>query len=145
VALLSAVAVVNWLTGPPVEDWRGATSFVLDRSRPTDGIVLYNFRTRQAFEYYYQRSGSPARAPDPVYPASEWGVGPLGGRGVARLDRSFVQRTAGEHQRLWLVLAGVAKPLPQDTVLDRFEQRFTLVEQRRFDGRIKVRLYERTR
>jgi mannosyltransferase len=55
--------------GVSSENWRGATAYVLDHSRPGDCVAFYPLDNRQAFRYYLT---SPGTAPRPILPALPW-------------------------------------------------------------------------
>lgn len=70
--LASAVGVAMWKQRPPEEDWRSATAFVLERSRPGDGVVGIPWFVRAPVEAYAGRDRRRVELV-PLYPEAAWG------------------------------------------------------------------------
>ncbi|HWR13187.1 MAG TPA: glycosyltransferase family 39 protein [Terriglobales bacterium] len=91
---------LNWKTDTK-DDWRSATSYVLDNSKPSDGILFHQALGRQAFTYYEGREKA-NNAPMVITPAR-------GDRMTYRdFEAEMEDRVAAKLEqapsRLWIVL-----------------------------------------
>jgi mannosyltransferase len=84
-------------------DWRSATRFVLDHSRPGDAILFHAAGGVHAYGYYLRRANAdPIPSPTVVFPLPE----AAGGAKGARLEptRNALEKASAGHPRLWVVL-----------------------------------------
>jgi len=81
-------------------DVRSATTYILDNSQSSDGIIFYSLSTRFPYDYYAAHTKSEAK-PDILYPGNNSGVGWRDFMGVPAAARvpNFVQG----HARIWVV------------------------------------------
>ncbi|MBV9838040.1 MAG: glycosyltransferase family 39 protein [Solirubrobacterales bacterium] len=90
--------------GVSPEDWRGATGYVLARSRPTDCVAFYPSDGRMAFRYYLVAAHLElARAPAPVLPVAPWRALRPYVEDYASLSSGQVSALHTRCPRLWLV------------------------------------------
>ena len=103
VIALAAAGLYTWYFEANKEEWRPAARYVLLKSRPDDGIVLYAARMRRPFEYYVTLYDRERDAPEPLYPPGRWGarVAPT----TPPLKPAALGRAASEVDRVWLVLS----------------------------------------
>lgn len=121
------------------EEWRTATERVLAESRPGDGIAFYHPVTRTPFEYYVLTAGRPDAAPEPLFPAAEWGAYALG-----EYRDTFDLAVLDDRERIWLVTSHAAGGARErelaavEAALDGYRQSlswsFKGLEVRRFDA-----------
>ncbi len=103
--LLSLYTVVDVYYPKQKEDWRSATSFVVQHAQPGDGILFYSKPAKVPFEYYYRKM-SPAPKLVSVYP---FAFGTL--ISVHMLTKSqdpsqtMLSSLSKTHDRLWVVLS----------------------------------------
>jgi mannosyltransferase len=86
--------------GVSSENWRGATSFVVGHSRPSDCIAFYPLDNRQAFRYYLS---APATAPRPILPSLPWAQVRPFVEDYASLSPPAVTRLPDSCGRVWVV------------------------------------------
>lgn len=142
---LSLAAVVNWHRIDSVEDWDGATRYVLDNARPDDAVLFVPWHGRIPFELYAE---DPIDAGDfplrIVYPAA--GVAPgeyQTGNPSPLVDRETGARVARSEDRLWYVYREPRGSEHRDFV-QQLEDTGHRPEQTWSDGRdMQVTLYVR--
>jgi mannosyltransferase len=84
VVLLSSVTSLHhWYTRPGIQDWKGATAYLLARAEPGDGVAYEMSWALPAISYYERRA--------PIRPPLRWGA----------RDNTF---PAHPGRRMWLVL-----------------------------------------
>ena len=142
VAVLIVFAAPNKLDragiGELNDNWRAATSFVLDHADAGDGIMFYGPPTRASFEHYRTLMRPAQKYPQAVYPEH----GPT----LNYQDfvvQPFAEVASGIPQtspRMWLV----AEDREQSTVFVRgwLKQRYQLLEVDHFPG-LDIELYQR--
>ena len=94
IVAISLAYVAQWYGKPAHADWRGAVDYVLQRSKPADGIVICGHRT--GFEYYVLARDH-ANAPAPLSPSDPWQVG---------FHTSTDEGPRRYPRRVWLVTEG---------------------------------------
>lgn len=142
VLVLSAQGLLHWYRDYKKENWRGATRYVVENAQSGDGITFFFVRVRKPFEYYLRRTDSFAEAPEPVYPAIEWGdpagfnveVQPSSDieKGVATIDPE-------RYERLWVVFSHV-DDRKRAFVERLLEEKYSEIDGRRFPF-IRVKLF----
>ena len=70
----SAVGISDWYREPSLEDYRGATRFILKHERPGDQVIYYPFYISSAFDYYETQDGGslPSEAEPAAHPPRIW-------------------------------------------------------------------------
>src|SRR5579862_3908190 len=86
--------------GVSSENWRGATAYLVDHTRPTDCVAFYPLDNRQAVRYYL---ASPRAAPRPILPTLSWRQIRPFVEEYASLSSSTVSRLPRTCGRVWLV------------------------------------------
>jgi mannosyltransferase len=142
VAVLVVVELVAWYSAGSKEEWRGATSYVLDNSRSGDGIILYSSRISAPFNYYVSRlTGDSDEPPRFIYPTAGWGEGETLAPGPPRL-RS-ISESVTEYSRVWLVLSYASGNRRQTAnALSKALNAEFAGEERRDFRHIRILLYE---
>jgi mannosyltransferase len=136
---ISAMNLTAYYNGPPREDWRAATNYLLNSFKPGDGVAFSAGYTRQVFEYYIEHTTSIPTGVDPLYPSASWGDYVFGETPVGT-PSSIGDRDSLAHRRIWLVMSH-ATPEIETVTINALRQR-PVVEERSFAGGIDVRLYE---
>jgi uncharacterized membrane protein len=86
------------------EDWRGATAYVVQHTRPGDCIAFYPSDGRMAFAYYLGlQPRADDGAPRSVLPVGSWGEMPAYVEDYATLTAGTVSRLPTVCHRLWFV------------------------------------------
>ena len=89
------------------DDWRSATSLVIEHAGHEDGVIFFAPAGRRAFDYYTSLYGETPDA-EPVYPTTPWDVvGADGFQAYRPQDtdlRPLIERGLS-HERLWLVVS----------------------------------------
>ncbi len=124
-------------------DWRSATRFVLDNSRPGDAILFHAAAGVHAYGYYLrQANADPLSSPTIIFPLPEV----AGARKGARLvpTRDALEKASAGHARLWVVLHHQQLRTFPSAFLDAYRK----VEERSFKSlspqtSLTVVLYER--
>jgi mannosyltransferase len=143
--VLSLAAVVNWHRIDSVEDWDGATGYVLDNARPGDAVLFIPWHGRIPFELYAEdqidAGGFPLRI---VYPAADVAPGEYQtGNPAPLVDRETGARVARSEDRLWYVYREPRGSEHRDFV-QQLEDSGHRAEQTWRDGRdMQVTLYVR--
>ena len=107
VGVLVALRAVPLIAGYGVspEDWKGAEAFVVANARPGDCIAFYPLDGRMPFDFYVRATGSAARAPVPMIPATPWArVRPFV-EDYASPSSGQLQRISSSCPRVWLVVS----------------------------------------
>jgi uncharacterized membrane protein len=122
VGYLARATTWNLLHHPQKEDWRGATRYILERTRTGDRVAFYAGFTMPCFEFYAEREHA-ARDPDVTAGA------PSGGLQLVRIDREpaeFAESTDKLLQQIelrpgdvWVVYSHVPEPLRLEESLIR--------------------------
>ncbi len=103
---LAVLELGRWYLTFDKSEWRDAAHYTVAESRPGDRIAFYQPYVRLPFEYYVLE-GDPTKAPEPTYPAAEWGKQSLLDEDLNLPYRSLIRETTGGGGRLWLVLSSV--------------------------------------
>ena len=125
------------------EDWRSATSYLLQHAETGDAVLFHQPIGRMPYEYYksvIQASSSP----EVIYPRS--------GDGLTYRDfyarhaqDAFLRTVPPSYRRLWVVLIYTQTPSGPDPttrfLTDLFGREYTRTQTENFPG-IEVRLYE---
>lgn len=99
------------------EDFRAATNYMLQHTRPGDAALFYNAFGCWAYTYYAAHLPAPAGRPIVVYPGQD-------GRATWRdypppkLTPAIIDAAGQEHARVWLVVSNVG---PEDPVVRQAE------------------------
>lgn len=103
----SLAADVSWYRSGSTEEWRGATGYVLGRSRPGDGILFVAPYVRIPFAVYLdqQSRATRSRAPAPVYPSAPFGSAEIRYDYYIPMTEADVRRSATRFKRIWLVVS----------------------------------------
>lgn len=88
----------GWVT----DGWDAATSYVLDRAQPGDGVFFYMSTAHVPFEYYRSQRHPPAVWPQPLELATGLALTPNDFKFIPIGERLRDSRSAGD--RVWLVL-----------------------------------------
>ncbi len=124
-------------------DWRSATRYVLDNSRPGDAILFHAAPGVHPYDYYLRRAKvGPASSPTVIFPLPEVAGAPKGPRLVPTQDA--LEKAAAGHPRLWVVLHHQQLRTFPDAFFDAYRK----VEERPFHSlspqtSLTVVLYER--
>ncbi len=143
--VLSLAAVINWHRIDSVEDWDGATEYVLDNARPDDAVMFVPWHGRIPFELYAE---DPIDAGDfplrIVYPAADVAAGEYRtGNPAPLVDRETGAQVARSEDRLWYVYRKPRGSEHRDFV-QQLEDTGHRAEQTWSDGRdMQVTLYVR--
>ncbi|MHB8510591.1 MAG: glycosyltransferase family 39 protein [Actinomycetota bacterium] len=149
IPIVIALAVVVALAGSELpsgyrhlqtHDWRSAERFVASNSHPGDGIVFYYYYGWTPFSFYADQE--PGKVPTSRYPASSWSASSF----VVDQPLAPYLSTATRDPRIWLVLNNARTDHPTaelSSLLEGINTSYSLVEQREFQGGIRIRLYVR--
>jgi mannosyltransferase len=124
-------------------DWRSATRFVLDHSRPGDAILFHAAAGVHPYAYYLrQAKADPRSTPVIIFPLPDLASRPLGPRELPTQDA--LEKSSAGHPRLWVVLHHEQFRRFPDAFLDAYRK----VDERSFkslapESSLKVVLYER--
>jgi mannosyltransferase len=124
-------------------DWRSATHFVLERSRPGDALLFHAAAGVHAYGYYLrQANADPLASPTIIFPLPEVAGTPKGTRLVP--ERDALEKAAAGHPRLFVVLHHEQLRTFPSAFLDAYRK----VEERQFHSlspqtSLRVVLYER--
>ena len=128
-------------------NFRDATNFVLERSRPGDGIVFYRPSRRLGFEYYRGRWDRPAPDLRSLYPTAAFGAFDLTddyrAYRVEPADQARLQSWASR-RRVWFFSREEPDPPyrePAQRIVSTLDASSRLVQAREFTG-VRLRLYE---
>jgi mannosyltransferase len=145
VLLASLAADVRWYRSGSSEEWRGATRYVLDDSRPGDGVLFVAPYVRLPFGVYLgqQSRVTRTRAPAPVYPSAPFGADEIRYDSYIPITATEVRRSATRFKRIWLVLShnsinGHPDPRYYAAVRGLTEAGFTAGPTRAFPGIVVV-------
>ncbi len=111
--VVSTLAVASCVTvvaayRKPIEDWRDVSAFVEQNFQPGDAIAFSPPYARNAFDYYWDRTGNGGLkilAPKPL-------VGQLEDDAKAEADPAALLAACKECRRVWLVEYGTDAPPP---------------------------------
>lgn len=101
----SLVVDVRWYRDGQAEDWRNATAFVVDSTRPGDAVMFYPPYVRIPFALYLDRQDSRGQAPPPVYPSAGFTGDEIRYDYYIPITAEKVRAEAGQYRRIWLVLS----------------------------------------
>lgn len=107
VLILSSRTLRYWYADYKKEDWRSATSFVLERTQPGDAAVFYRPGVRIPFDYYVTRNDR-AYPLDPLFPQARYGRFDLRRDRVRVPDLRALSVSERLAQRVWLVTGNYA-------------------------------------
>jgi hypothetical protein len=151
IMLLSLLAVRSIYVNPSREDWRGATSYVLDERRHGDAIVFYIPAGQFPFEYYRDRYGAVDEAPvtaNFLSPGLNQGSLSeiLGVQVPPKPVHGFAERLADSHERVWLLVThdhfpGLGRFHESEAVEVPLRDQYRKSSTREFPA-IRVTLYE---
>jgi mannosyltransferase len=105
VVAASLVGVAQWYSQGGPQDFRSAVSYIAERARPGDGMLIFAPYERVPVEWYMAGRPAARARVDPVYPAMAWGVDPLYFDGNVSLTGADVERTGPSYGRIWLLSA----------------------------------------
>jgi len=128
--LMLALLVGNWnaLRVEQREDWRWASSYVLDRARPDDVVLFLPRWMAKPFDYYARgRIVLSMDLPVPV---------------TAQAAQDVAADIAQRYKRVWLVWQNGHYSDPDGIVKQLFDTRFTLVEAVEFHGVGSLIIYD---
>ncbi|HUZ20099.1 MAG TPA: glycosyltransferase family 39 protein [Acidimicrobiales bacterium] len=99
----------------PIDDYAGATAYVLSSSRPGDCVAFYSNDGRVEFRYYLEHRSAAERsadgpAPRPVLPAAPWSADPAVVEQYSSLSPSQLRAVESSCPRVWLVASHVGHP-----------------------------------
>jgi len=90
------------------EDWRGLTAYLVQDSRPGDGLIVYAPYTRTPLDYYIERR-SGAISLTPIYPTFPFSATSLASAYTSSAFSSSaaraLTRSARRHRRIWIILS----------------------------------------
>jgi mannosyltransferase len=110
--VLAGRGLLGWYDGEPVENWRSATAYVMDRGAPGDGVVFYEPFSRLGFQYYLEANGGEREAPAPAFPSTAWGKNHLAEIPFASLEVPSAGTLDG-YDRVWFVLRSARPVVPE--------------------------------
>jgi mannosyltransferase len=84
-------------------DWRSATRFVLDHSRPGDAILFHAADGVHAYSYYLRHANAEPRSRPTIIFPPPGGAGALEGTRLVP-TREALEKAGAGHARLWVVL-----------------------------------------
>jgi mannosyltransferase len=147
VVILASLALdVRWYRGGSIEDWRGATAYVLANDRPGDGVLFVAPYVRIPFAVYLDRepSATRAHAPAPVYPSAPFTTDEIRYDYYIKLTTAQVLGGARRFKRIWfveshVVIEGRSDPRYVSAMNALAEAGFTAGPKRSFAGVVVVR------
>ena len=125
----------------PCEDWRQATRYVLENSKPHDALVFHTLMGRMPYEFYRWDSSGP------LVLAPRHGDKITFQDFLGRPDRALLESLPSHYRRVWVVLSHNQRGLgqgPDDTTAmigDLLRRGYTREQTKPFTG-VEVRLYE---
>jgi 4-amino-4-deoxy-L-arabinose transferase-like glycosyltransferase len=126
------------------EDWRGATQYILNNSRPGDVIVFHQPMGRMPYEYYRGLDGA-GNPPAVIYPRTGYQL-TYKDFYAGHPPEPFLDEVERQHGRVWVVLSHnqtISGADPTTRFLDgSFARAYREVKVERFPE-IEVRTYER--
>jgi hypothetical protein len=157
VLFLSVLEIHSWYTEYEKEDWRGTTAYVISRAAEGDAIIFYSPDIGTGFDYYQNKTSSPAHLPDPVPyfdPAEYTGLNPVfdipweyapGGK-QPEPDKNLVQRLV-QYDRVWLILShdhfdniNMDRVSQSQMIQDSLQEKYGIPEEEEFKH-IRVMLF----
>jgi mannosyltransferase len=98
--LILSVRKVPWRTQLEKEDWRAATSYVVSRASPRDGIVFCQRHARLGFDYYARRLGTTSQTYEVAFPDSS----DLAEAARVDPDDNLLASLPQQYDQVWLLL-----------------------------------------
>ena len=123
----SGATLASWYQRGGVEEWRGATTYIVDSEAPGDGVVDYPGFIETALLYYSRQLGR--RLPERLARDDHW-----------------ASLSAVRNPRVWVVLShnkGTVEQRETELLEATLTKHYRIDEQRTYPGRIVVRLYGR--
>jgi mannosyltransferase len=130
----------RWYSAGGSDDWTGATTYVLSRTRTGDGAVFHVGGGKRCFDYYCSRWGGRA-CPTTLDLVRETTVGRTR---KFQLDSQRLSSLPNTYDRIWLLLShDSAFPFDRAGILNSLAHHFVLQSERDFKS-ITVQLYQKS-
>ena len=102
---ISLLGVLRWYANGESENWRHATSYVVQKTRRGDGVLFYAPYVRIPFTLYARLDHRGHRLPPPVYPSAGWRADAMRFNSYIPVTADAVRSRAAHFERIWLVVS----------------------------------------
>jgi hypothetical protein len=131
VALNASALRTHFTTAKP--DWRDATRYMAQNSRPDDAVVFFLPLGRMPFAYYCERQHA-CSGLQTIFPAHGAGITRRDFEGVLRVAQDAVAQQAGRYSCIWLVISEGTSSADAAALQTQIGSDKHLVETREFSG-----------